>query len=167
VWVLDDFETPRIQWRVESWACPGKTSLVKKGKNTQLKLEYTRTGGDKCAMRRYIPISWPFESRDEILIDVTNEGKATFQMTLAFFTKNGKGFYETTGQRVPPGEKKNVMYDLRSKRFKCAETGWANKSPLMGPETVTSVVLMVYPNTPGTIVIDNVRLVKKGKGRTK
>ena len=163
VWMFDDFEHGKILWRVQSWACPGELSLNKRGKTTELKLAYTRTGGDKCAVQRGIPVSWPFESRDELVLDANNEGKASFQLSIAFFTNQGRGFYETTGKNIRTGAQKDLVFDLRSKRFKCAETGWAHKAPLNGPEAVSAVVLMIYPRSAGVVSFDNVRFTKKGK----
>ncbi len=164
VWMFDDFENQtKPRWRVESWGAPATLSLAKKGKNTVLKVDYTTKGSDKCALRKYIPLQWPFETRDELVLDVNNMSKASVQLTLAFFTKGGKGFYETVGRNIRVGETKNVVYDLRSQRFKCAETGWANKSPLKDPGSVTSMCLMLYPRLAGTITFDNIRFTKKGK----
>ena len=125
-------------------------------------LQYKKEGSsDKCAVQRAIPLPWPFESRDQMVLDVYNENKSGVNLAMAFFTNHGRGFYESTGKYIKKGANKDVTYDLRSTKFKCAATGWNYGSPLKNPEAVNSVVLMIYPRSSGIVTFDNIRFVKK------
>ena len=161
VWMFDDFEHGKVLWPRQSWGDNATLSLVKSGKSTVLKVDFTKGKEGKCALQRAIPKPWPFESRDAVVMDVDNKSKGGFQLAISLFTHGWKGFYESTGVYVKKGMNKDVTFDLRSKRFKCAQTGWAYKSPLKDPKAVSSIVLMIYPRNPGTFNLDNVRFTKK------
>lgn len=161
VWMFDDFEHGKVLWPSQSWGDNTTLSLVKSGKSTALKADFTKGKEGKCALQRAIPKPWPFESRDAVLMDVDNKSKGGFQLAIAIFTHGWKGFYESTGVYIKNGMNKDVTFDLRSKRFKCAQSGWAYKSPLNDPDAVSSIVLMIYPRNSGTVNFDNVRFTKK------
>jgi len=98
-----------------------------------------------------------------LLMDVHNEGKGAFNLAISIFTRGGYGFYESTGRYIKKGSNKDVMFDLRSERFKSAQTGWAYKTAIKDPSATTAIVLMIYPRAPGVVHIDNVRFVKVKK----
>ena len=163
IWMFDDFESSTITWNMASWGNKGTTSLVKVGKSTVLKMDYTKRAGNdnKFVIQKRIPKSWDLATRDQILLDMKNEGKAAFQLALAFQTRDWEGFYESRGRYIKTGESKNIMFDLREKRFKCEATGWAHKSELRRVNEIGMLLIMIYPKQPGTVTLDNVRFVKK------
>lgn len=163
IWMLDDFESSKITWNIASWGNKGTMSLVKAGKSTVLKMDYEKRGGDdnKFVIQKRIPKSWDISSRDQVLFDMKNEGKVAFQLALAFQTRDWEGFYESQGKYIRAGDNKNLMIDLRAKRFKCKETGWAHKSGLSRIKEIGMLLIMIYPKQPGTVTLDNVRFVKK------
>ena len=161
VYVLDDFEKKKIEWRVADWGNRGKLSPIDQNGSMAIKIDYTKRDGEdnKCAIQRGIPKACAFETRDAVLLNVTNLSRAGLKLSLAFHTRDWESFYETPGKYVKRGLNRDIAFDLRGRRFKSKATDWEHKSPLRAPETMGTMYIMIYPRQPGAATIDNIRLV--------
>ena len=161
-WLVDDFEGGKHVWRVQSWGAAGTLSMAPGMGTACLRVDYgSRRPGDKCVVMRRWPAVWAFETRDLLVLDVSKESDLRAQLAVAFFTDKGRGYYESPAVLLRRGANRAVTFDLRAKRFKCAETGWRLTAPLGNPGSVGAMLLLVYSNSPGTILVDNVRLMKR------
>lgn len=162
IWVFDDFESSKITWDIASWGNKGKTALVKEGESTVLKIDYTKQAGDanKLVIQKRIPKSWALSTRDLVVLDLENKGKAALQLAVAFQTRDWAGFYESRGKYIRTGNNKSIMFDLRAKRFKCKDSGWANTSELKRMDEFGYMLIIIYPRESGTVTLDNVRFVR-------
>jgi len=163
VYVLDDFEKKKVEWRVAAWGNEGKLSRIDRDGSMALKVDYTKRDGEdnKCAIQRDLPEAGALATRDVVLLDVANLSRAGLRLSLAFQPRDGSSFYETPGTYVKRGSNRDVSFDLRSRRFKCEATDWDYKSPLRGPETMGILYIMIYPRQPGAATVDNVRFVSR------
>ena len=162
IWMLDDFESSKITWGIASWGNKGTMSLLKVGKNTVLKIDYTKRAGDenKFVIQKRIPKSWALSTRDQVVFDLENRGKAPFQLAVAFQTRDWEWFYESPGYYIRTGDNKDLMVDLRAKRFKCKDSGWANTSELKRMDEFGFMLIIIYPRESATVTLDNVRFVR-------
>jgi len=163
VWMFDDFESGKMQWQRANWGRPAKVTLVKARQSTCMKVEYVTTpkAQTSCVLQRPVPRTWPFESRDQVVLDVVNENESRVQLALAFFEEGHRTFYESRGVRLKKGENIGVTFDLKSSTFKSAKSGWQHTAPIARPQAIMSIMLMIYTPGRGALIVDNIRFVRK------
>ena len=163
VWVFDDFESGKMQWQRVNWGRPAKVTLVKARQSTCMKIEYVTTpkAQTSCVVQRLVPRTWPFESRDQVVLDVVSENESRVALALAFFEGGYRTFYESRGVRLKKGENIGVAFDLKSSTFKSAKSEWRHTAPIARPQAVTSIMLMIYTPGRGALTVDDIRFVRK------
>jgi len=118
-------------------------------------VEYGGGQQQKTALAHFMRPPMDVSSRAKILMDVQNNGKKSVKISIMLDADQA---YETRDHMIAPGTRKDVAYDIKGAAFKCQTDGWQQyKFPLGKPEAVRRIMLMI--NTPGQIVIDNIRMV--------
>ena len=154
VWMIDDFERGIGGWQVEQWSDPSQVTAGTLDGSNALSIDYGGGQQTKTALAHFMrPLD--VSTRTKILMDVQNNGKRSVKLS---FMLDADQAYETRMNMVSPGVRKDVAFDIKGPVFKCQSDGWQQyKFQLGKPEAVRRIMLMV--NTPGQIIIDNVRMV--------
>jgi len=158
VWIVADFKGEQTKWRVEKWDNPGEGSVVEKDGVKWFKV--VTTGGDKDKVAIGANVRLDLSSRDAITVDLDNATEGVVKFALAIRTKE---WFETEPVDLAPGANLGVAFDLHSKKFKAASTGWKFTAALAAPESATGVWLLIYTKKAGEFYIGNVCAVRKGE----
>lgn len=156
-WLLDDFESRAMLWSPEDWGHPVKMSAVPFEGSRRLKLEVGRSGNEKAAIGRAVLMD--FSSRGAVRVDAWNDTEHEAQIALAVMAQSERGhfaWYETPLQPLPPGENRDMTFDLLARDFKTQRTRWRHRAAIPSRGNIARVFFLIYTNLGGTFYLDNV-----------
>jgi len=155
--MLDDFESER-RWVVEQWGDPGTARRSVLGDGTGLEVTFQLQKQQKVAATRVLSVD--LTGWEEMAFNVLNACQKPVEVAIALVCGPGEGlYYESPTQTVKVGFNREIVFDLTSENFKCERTKWEHKAKI-GDRVVQRLTLLIYPQTSGQVMFDNIRLVK-------
>jgi len=91
-------------------------------------------------------------------LDVKVEGDRPTDVAIAFVTS---AYYESVRAKLQEGWNRGLKFSLEAQSFKTSPE-WEYKAALQGASRVSDVFVVIYYDNGRRVMIDNVRLLRKG-----
>ncbi len=148
------------KWRVEPWGNKGTVSSIRMNDDLLLSLRITDSSKkDKFAVKRDMKANERPAGTNRLSIDVYNAMKEPVRMAVAFVTMPGWKYFESTPMDVPPRRWVRKTVNMKSGKFKSAETEWKFSASIANPDTVRQLIILFYTKQTGSIFVNNVQFV--------
>ena len=160
-------------WARQPWGNAAEVTWVRRKEgpaNWMLRVTFKANTRGKSALA--LPLKFRVEQNRAISFKVQNRTYEAIPVAVAVKTLPKWAFHESEQKVVGPRKTMEVRFDLTSRDWKSAATGWKHAIGLRDEDQIGEVVLMIYNRRRGEIYVDDLqagpkKAAPKGAGKAK
>jgi len=145
-------------WAPQQWGNAAEVTWVRRKEgptNWMLRITFKANTRGKAALAS--PLRFRVEQNRTISFKVQNRTYEAIPVAVAVKTRPKWVFHESKQKMVGPRKTVEVRFDLTSRDWKSAATGWKHAIGLRDEDQIGEVILMIYNRRRGEVYVDDVR----------